>query len=193
MERNLPDGPIQNQRPLRKISDHCRDHHGIKNPPPREEIPIMLREEQILDFQGSPSSSEYAMAIPDIRILVVFPHMKAPFQSEEVRRMWTDDIVVPSILPYVHHRAQRKLRMTRYEILRLASEPEQEFKMGVKVRGTPVCFAFKSDNFDGIWADIVAKTQQEEFEAFEVLFSLRFGSGIRFPQSTNLWKALGKG
>jgi hypothetical protein len=47
--------------------------------------------------------------------------------------------------------------------------------MGVKVRGMPVCFAFRSDNFDGIWADIVAKTQQEGFEAFRGAFLVALG------------------
>jgi hypothetical protein len=47
--------------------------------------------------------------------------------------------------------------------------------MGVKVRGTPACFAFGSDNFDGIWAGIVVKTQQEGFEAFRGVFLVALG------------------
>lgn len=56
-----------------------------------------LHEWQICEFKGSQMSNEMCSDVPDIRLLVVFPHMKKSFDSEEVQRLWTDKIVLPSV------------------------------------------------------------------------------------------------
>lgn len=50
-----------------------------------------LAEEQICELKGFPHT------VPQTRLLVVFPHMKKSFDSEEIQEIWTDKIVIPSI------------------------------------------------------------------------------------------------
>ncbi|PMD26082.1 hypothetical protein NA56DRAFT_335854 [Hyaloscypha hepaticicola] len=84
------------QLAMRKIADHCNT--------------TTLRKGQICEFKGSSIShhEEFSHA-PDIRLLVVFPHMNQSFDSEEVQRIWTDDIVVPSVSRHVDSSVGRHL------------------------------------------------------------------------------------
>jgi hypothetical protein len=146
------------QLAMRKIADHYNNE--------------TLHEWQICEFKGSPASNEEFSQAPDIRLLVVFPHMKS-FQSEEVQRIWTDNIVIPSILRHVDN-SIRQYVPTSYELLRLNSQVKR-IELGLDVRDTPSCFTFRSDNLQGIWADIVGKTQQDGFEEFRGAFLVALG------------------
>ena len=103
------------QLAMRKIADHC------KTP--------TLHKGQICEFKGSQWSDERTYSVPDIRLLVVFPHMKKSFHSEEVtkegskevQRIWTDKIVLPSIYRHVYSSVRQHLP-TSYKLLRLNSE-----------------------------------------------------------------------
>ena len=93
---------------MRKIADHC-------------ETPT-LHEGQICEFKGSPGSDKRTYLVPDIRLLVVFPYIKKSFYSkEEVQRIWTDKIVLPSIYRHVYSSVRQHLPTT-YKLLRLNSE-----------------------------------------------------------------------
>jgi hypothetical protein len=143
---------------MRKISDHCNN----KGP----------HELQICEFRGSSASSEEYSDAPDIRLLVVFPHMKS-FKSRDVQRVWTDDIVLPSIRQHLDSTVWRYAPRS-YELLRLESQAER-LVLGRDVGDTPRCFRFCSDNLEGIWADIVSKTQQDGFEEFRGAFLVVLG------------------
>jgi hypothetical protein len=73
------------------------------NPPAHDEedswplkYPTQL-EGQICEFKGSQRSIETFGEVPEMHPLVVFPHIKKSFDSEEV---WMVDIVLPSIYCY---------------------------------------------------------------------------------------------
>ena len=148
------------QLAMRKIADHCNT--------------TTLRKGQICEFKGSPIShhEEFSHA-PDIRLLVVFPHMNQSFDSEEVQRIWTDDIVVPSVSRHVDSSVGRHLSAT-YKLLRLYSQAKRT-ELGLGVNDTPLCVGFQSDNLQGVWADIVSKTQQKGFEEFRGAFLVALG------------------
>ncbi len=80
---------------MRKIADHC-------NTP-------MLHEGQICEFKGSQLNNDRFFEVPEIRILVVFPHMKKSFDSEDVQRLWTNNIVLPSIYRHVDGNVRQHL------------------------------------------------------------------------------------
>lgn len=144
---------------MRKIADHCNT--------------ATLHKGQICEFKGSPMSIEGFSHAPDIRLLVVFPHMNKPFDSEEVQRIWTNDIVIPSVSRHVNSNVQQYLP-GNYNILRLNSQAKR-IGLGLDVADTPLCVAFRSDNLQGVWADIVSKTQQKGFEEFRGAFLVAFG------------------
>ena len=82
---------------MRKIADHC------KTP--------TLHEGQICEFKGSQLNNDRYFEVPDIRLLVVFPHMKKSFDNEEVQRLWTNNIVLPSIYRHVDSNAGSTFRL----------------------------------------------------------------------------------
>ncbi|KFY00902.1 hypothetical protein O988_03047 [Pseudogymnoascus sp. VKM F-3808] len=127
------------QLAMRKIADHC------KTP--------ALHKGQICEFKGSQGSNEEFSDPPGIRLLVVFPHMKKSFDSEEVQRRWTDEIVIPSIN---RHSGEEK-------------------QLGLDVGDTPLCVSFRSDSLEGPWADIMSKTQEKGFEEFAGAFLVALG------------------
>jgi hypothetical protein len=143
---------------MRKIADHCNN-----------KAPHKL---QICEFRGSPSSNEVFSDAPDIRLLVVFPHMKS-FQSEDMQRTWTNNIVIPSVFRHVDS-SIAQYAPTSYESLRLNSQAKRN-ELGLDVGDTPSCFTFQSDNLQDIWEDIVRKTQQDGFEEFRGAFLVAFG------------------
>lgn len=153
------------QLAMRKIADHCNT--------------TMLHEGQICEFKGSPISNEGLSHAPDIRLLVVFPHMKKPFDNEEVQRIWTSDIVIPSVSRHVDSSVRQYLP-ANYELLRLNSQAKR-IELGLEVGDAPLCVAFRSDNLQGVWADIVSKTKKRGLKSSAVPFSLPLGSGIRLP------------
>jgi hypothetical protein len=139
-----------------------------------------------------------SLGFPHIRLLVVFPHMNKPFDSEEVQRIWTDDIVLPSVYRHVNDNVAQYLPVS-YESLRLNSRAEriQLATDGLDAADTPLCVAFRSDdNLQGVWADIVSKTQQKGFEEFRDAFLVALGQW--HPTATidksmeGAWKSLGR-
>lgn len=97
-----------------------------------------LHRRQIYEFKASSRNHGYASTIPDIRLLVVFPHMIWSFHNKEVsdedsekdsengivevskmaQKIWTDDILLPSI--YRHMRTvDLKYLPASYELLQL--------------------------------------------------------------------------
>ncbi|KFY11344.1 hypothetical protein V491_07242, partial [Pseudogymnoascus sp. VKM F-3775] len=110
---------------------------------------------------------------PEIRLLVVFPHMKKSLDSEEVQRRWTDDIVLPSIYRHVGGNARQHLP-TSYRLLRLDSEVKK-VELGLDIGDTPLCVSFRSDSLEGVWADIVSKTKENGFEEFSDTFLVALG------------------
>jgi hypothetical protein len=167
------------QLAMRKISDHCNN----KQP----------HELQICEFRGSLASNEDYSHAPDIRLLVVFPHMKS-FKSKDVQRVWTDDIVLPSIYRHLGSNVTQYMPGS-YKSLRLNSQAER-VELGRDVGDTPRCISFCSDNLEGIWADIVSKTQQDGFEEFRGAFLVALGQW--HPTSTlnksieGAWKTLAR-
>jgi hypothetical protein len=174
------------QPTMRKIADHC------KTP--------TLHQGQICEFKGSPWSCEVAYSVPDIRLLVVFPHMKKPFHSEEdneesskeVQKIWTDEIVLPSIYRHVGSSVAKDLP-TSYESLRLDSEVKR-IELGLNVNDTPLCVTFRSDSLDGLWEDIVRKTKRDDFKEFSGAFLVAIGQWpptATFNESVEgAWKTL---
>jgi hypothetical protein len=179
---------------MRKIADHC------KTP--------TLHKGQICEFKGSQWSNERAYLVPDIRLLVVFPHMKKSFHSEEVskegseegneesskevQRIWTDKIVLPSIYRHVGSSVAQHLP-TSYELLRLNSEVKRK-ELGLNVDDTPLCFTFRPDSLDGLWEDIVRKAKQDDFKEFSGAFLVAIGQWhptATFNESVEgAWKTL---
>ena len=147
------------QLAMRKIADHCNN-----------KLPHEL---QICEFKGSSMSNEQLSDAPNIRLLVVFPHMTKSFDSEEMQTSWTNDIVIPSIFHHVCSNIRQYIP-TNYKLLRLNSEAKR-VELGLDVGDTPLCFNFRSDNLDGIWAEIVSKTQQDGFEQFRGAFLVALG------------------
>jgi hypothetical protein len=93
------------QLAMRKISDHCNNKQPHKL--------------QICEFRGSSASDEDYSHAPNIRLLVVFLHMKS-FKSKDMQRVWTDDIVLLSI--YQHLGSDDRRYIPRgYKSLRLNS------------------------------------------------------------------------
>lgn len=144
---------------MRKIAEHCNTE--------------TLHRGQICEFNGRPTDNDLYIDAPDIRLLVVFPHMKKSFDDEEVQRIWTNGIVVPSVHRHVHHMIRRHLP-TSYELLRLNSQA-QRVEAGLDVGDTPLCIAFGSENLQGTWDDIVDKTQLKGFEEFRGAFLVALG------------------
>jgi hypothetical protein len=99
------------QLAMRKIADHCNNE--------------TLHESQICEFKGSPVSNEQFSHAPDIRLRVVFPYMTKSFESKEMQRSWTNDIVIPLISHHVDSDVRRYIP-TSYELLRLNSEGNKE-------------------------------------------------------------------
>lgn len=68
----------------------------------------------------------------------------------------------------------RQYLPANYELLRLNSQAKR-IELGLGVADTPLCVAFRSDNLQGVWADIVSKTQQKGFEEFRGAFLVALG------------------
>ena len=147
---------------MRKIADHCN------NP--------MLHEGQIFEFKGSQRSNETFLEVPEICLLVVFPHVEKSFDSKEVQRIWTDDIVLPSIYRHVGSGTQQQLP-TSYRLLRLNTKVNKvnKVELGLKIGDTPLCVSFRSDSLEGVWADIVRKTKENGVEEFSDTFLVALG------------------
>jgi hypothetical protein len=190
---------------MRKIADHC------KTP--------TLHKGQICEFKGSQRSNERAYLVPDIRLLVVFPHMKKSFHreevskegseegskkgsegseesneegSKEVQRIWTDKIVLPSIYRHVGSSVEQHLP-TSYELLRLNSEVKRK-ELGLNVDDTPLCVTFRPDSLDSLWEDIVREAKREDFKEFSGAFLVAIGQWhptATFNESVEgAWKTL---
>ena len=101
---------------------------------------------------------------------VVVPMMP---NSEEVQRIWTDDIVLPSVYRHVGSSTQQHLP-TSYRLLRLNSGVNK-VELGLKIGDTPLCVSFRSDSLEGVWADIVRKTKENGFEEFSDTFLVALG------------------
>jgi hypothetical protein len=99
--------------------------------------------------------------------------MKKSFDNEEVQRLWTNNIVLPSIYRHVDSNARQHLP-TSYRLLRLNSEAKK-VELGLDIGDTPLCVSFRSDSLEGIWADIVSKTREKEFEEFSGTFLVALG------------------
>jgi hypothetical protein len=127
---------------MRKIADHCNT--------------TTLHKGQICEFKGSPNSNEGFSHAPDIRLLVVFPHINKPFDSKEVQRIWTSDIVILSVSHHVDSSVRQYLP-ANYELLRFNSQAKR-IELGLGVANMPLCVAFRSNNLQDVWADIVSKT-----------------------------------
>jgi hypothetical protein len=80
-----------------------------------------------------------------------------------------------------------------YRILQLNSQAER-LELGKDVGDTPLCVRFLSNNLEGIWADIISKTQQDGFEDFRGAFLVTLGQwSPAFTSSTSFegaWKTL---
>ena len=63
---------------------------------------------------------------------------------------------------------------TSYRILRLNSEAKK-VELGLDICDTPMCVSFRSESLEGIWADIVSKTREKEFEEFSGTFLVALG------------------
>ncbi|KFY67887.1 hypothetical protein V496_01352 [Pseudogymnoascus sp. VKM F-4515 (FW-2607)] len=68
------------------------------------------------------------------------------------QRIWTDDIVLPSIYRHVGSNARQHLPIS-YRLLRLDSEVNRA-ELGLSSGDTSLCVSFRSDSLEGIWADI---------------------------------------
>jgi hypothetical protein len=156
---------------LNKISDHCETNYGLRSENPG--LPFGLEAGQILDFQGSLRSSEFSSEIPEIRLLVIFPHMKGSIKSMEMQKIWTDQIVLPPIYRHISPPGRQRLPLS-YESLRLNSRAPR-VEMGLDVGDAPACYRLSSSLLPAIWADIVAKTQQKGFEEFRGAFLVALG------------------
>jgi hypothetical protein len=144
---------------MRKIAGHCRTP--------------TLHERQICEFKGSQLNNDRIFEVPDIRLLAIFPHMKKSFDSEEAQRLWTNNIVLPSIYRHVDSNVRQHLP-TSYRLLRLNSEAKK-VELGIDIGDTPLCVSFRSDSLEGIWADIVSKTREKQFEEFSGAFLVALG------------------
>ncbi len=109
---------------------------------------ISLHEGQICEFRGSRMSNEEFSAAPSIRLLVVFPHMNKSFGSEEIQRIWTDDIVIPSVCRHVRSNERQHLPSS-YKLLRPNSQVRRT-ELGLGVGGAPLCVAFRPDNLEAL-------------------------------------------
>lgn len=161
---------------LRKIGDHC-------NYP-------TLHERQICEFKGSRLSQAQLPHAPEIRLLVVFPHMKS--FDRKTQRIWTDNIVLPSIYHHVGSNIAQHLP-TSYRLLRLDSEAAR--MEGFRdVGDTPKCVAFQPNSLEGLWDEIVCRSQQEDYEEFRDAFLVVLGhwhSTATFSESTeDAWKTM---
>ncbi|KFX97528.1 hypothetical protein V490_02754 [Pseudogymnoascus sp. VKM F-3557] len=167
------------QLAMRKIADHCK-------------IPT-LHKGQICEFKGSERSNEEFSDIPEIRLLVVFPHMKKSFDSEEVQKRWTDETVLPSIYRHVISGIRQYLP-TSYQLLRLNSQVKR-MELGLDVRDTPSCVSFRSDSLERTWTDIMSKAQESGFEEFAGAFLVALGQWhptYTIGNSTEeAWRSLG--
>ena len=163
---------------MRKIADQCNTK--------------TLHQGQICEFKGSPGSNEEFSHAPDIRLLVVFLHMNQSFDSEEVQRIWTNDIVIPSISRHVDSIDARYLP-ANYELLQLNNQAKRT-ELGLDVADTPLCVVFRPDNLQAVWADILSKTQQKGFEDFRGAFLVALGQwqpGVTIDISLEgAWKSL---
>jgi hypothetical protein len=147
------------QLAMRKVADHCKTS--------------ALHKGQICEFKGSQGSNEEFSDPPGIRLLVVFPHMKKSFDSEEVQRRWTDEIVIPSINRHVGVSTRQYLPLS-YQLLQLNSRVKRN-ELGLDVGDTPLCVSFRSESLEGTWADIMSKTQENRFEEFSGAFLVALG------------------
>jgi hypothetical protein len=133
--------------------------------------------DKILDLKTENSSAS------NIRLLVVFPHMKKSVYDGEVQRIWTDDIVLLSIKRHVLCGSDYP---SSYLMLRLNSQA---------IGNIPASYYLQRPQLKHIWADIVEKTQQEEFQEFRGAF-LVVALGQREPALTRgksiegTWKSL---
>jgi hypothetical protein len=95
------------------------------------------------------------------------------FDRKKIQRIWTDKIVLPSIYRHVDSDIAQYLP-TSYRLLRLDSEAAriEGFR---DVGDTPKCVAFRPNSLEGIWDEIVYRTQQEGFEEFRGAFLVALG------------------
>jgi hypothetical protein len=132
--------------------------------------------DKILDLKTENSSAS------NIRLLVVFPHMKKSVYNGEVQRIWTDDIVLPSIKRHVLCSSDYP---SSYLMLRLNSQA---------VGDTPASYYLQQPQLKHNWADIVEKTQQEEFQEFRGAFLVTLGQWesalTRGKSIEGTWKSL---
>jgi hypothetical protein len=117
-------------------------------------------------------SDEHSSFAPDFRLLVVFPNMKH-FGNEEVQKIWTDDIVLPSMFRCIPSTKPNYIPRS-YEMLRLNSQV-QRVELGLDVGDALECVLIYSDNLHQIWEDIEIKTQRPGFEQFRGAFVVAFG------------------
>jgi hypothetical protein len=114
---------------LNKIPNHCETNYGLRAETPG--LPFVLKEGQILDFQGSSRSNEISSEIPDIRLLVIFPHMKGSIKSIEMQKTWTDQIFLPPIFRHIGAAGWQRLPFC-YATIRLRSQvPREEMRLDV--------------------------------------------------------------
>jgi hypothetical protein len=113
---------------------------------------------------------------------VVFPRVKKSVYDGEVQRIWTDDIVLPSIKRHLSYSSDYP---SSYLMPRLNSQA---------AGNTPAFYYLQQLQLKRIWADIVEKTQQEEFQEFRGAFLVALGQWepalTRGKSIEGTWKSL---